>query len=391
MRMNLLSLAGLAVALGVVACGSASLSSFDTTNGAGGASDSADGGTGNGLGPGMGGDGDAGVTGSTVSEGSVVLVHASRNLPAFRVCFSGFTQTLPLPDDKIMPNANVVGVDIGTAVHIGKLDTAGTSSGDASVPVYDAGEAGASAPQSGDLSVIEEKLARQFFPQGTDASTWPNCQELTQVLTQNGYEGHGLYTLKGSALSPNSTLATFVIVKGCVPDAVLTTKECGTTFTAAKGNLSYDTLEVAAQDGTDFDFKGVTASPAVADGTLLYFTQKPTNAQASAITLRSAMVSSSTSIPLPPDTTDYSLSNFELRDPKNLSTVLLTQSLADIQARSAPRELPDSFFALRSTFVLFAIGDPAVNKIDPTASTALHLLAIPVQDPGKIDPDGGAL
>lgn len=384
----LLSLAGLALVVTAVACGSSADSASAFTGGGGGdgaiASDS-------GASPanGGGGDSDAGSRVGAPSAGSVVLVHASRNLPAFRVCFSGFSQTLPLPDDKIMPNANVVGVDVGTAVHIGKLDANGTSMADAAVPMYDAGEAGAGPPLTGDLSVIEEKLARQFFPQGTDASAWPNCQELTQVLKQNGYEGHGLYTLLGTALSHSDMFATFVIVKGCLPDTTLTTKECGAGFTTAKGNLAYETLEVAAQDGTDFDFKGVAATPAVPDGAVLFFNPKPTGTQTPAIAVQAGAVSEAASSPLPPDTTDYTNSVFELRDPKNLSNVLLTQSLADIQARSAPRVLPAAFFSLRSTFVLFAIGDPAI--VDKTAPNALHLLAVPVQDPGKIDPDGGAL
>ncbi len=385
-----LSLAGLALVVTAAACGSSADSASAMTGGGG-----ADGATGsdsgaspiNGTG---GGDADSGPK-VGAGAGSVVLVHASRNLPAFRVCFSGFSQTLPLPDDKIMPNANVVGVDVGTAVHIGKLDGKGSSMADASVLEYDAGEAGVDAgpPPVGDLAVIEEKLARQFFPQGTDASAWPNCEELTQVLKQNGYEGHGLYTLKGTALSHSDMFATFVIVKGCLPDTTLTTKECGTGFTAAKGNLAYETLEVAAQDGTDFDFKGVTATPAVPDGTVLTFTLVPGGTPTPAITVQTAMVSSASSSPLPPDTTDYTKAVFELRDPKNISNLLLTQSLADIQARSAPRELPAAFFGLRSTFVLFAIGDPAI--LDNTSPNALHLLAVPVQDPGKIDPDGGAL
>ncbi len=393
MRMKLLiSLAGAAVAVGVVACSSAGGDSrFDTTDGTGGASGNVDGG--NGLdNPGRGGDADASTVAATpVGAGSVVLVHASRNLPAFRACFAGFTQTLPLPDDKIMPNANVVGVDVGTAVHIGKLDALGSSQADASVAVYDAGEAGASAPLSGDLSIIEEKLARQFFPQGTDPKTWPNCQALTQVLKQNGYEGHGLYTLTDTPLkTPNDMYATFVIVKGCVPDPVLTTKECGAGFTAAKGNLSFDTLEVTAEDGTDFDFKGVTASPAVADGTVLSF--YPTNTSTASTTplpIKASAVSSAVTSTLPTTDTGYTTATFELRDPTNMNALLLQQTLAAIQARSAPRDLPAEFFGLRSTFVLFAIGDPAV--VDKTAPTALHLLAIPVQDPGKIDPDSGAL
>jgi len=385
MNRKLLVVAGVIAAAAAVACGSAdSTSAFSGNpddNTGGGDSSGPEGGTN----PQTGGLTEGGAP--LASAGSVVLVHASRNLPAFRVCFEGVTNTLPLPDDKIMPNANVVGVDVGTAVHIGELnDFKGISSSDASVPVYDAGEAGPASPVFGTVHVIEERLTRQFYPQGTDPTAWPDCGNIVTLLRQNGYEGHGLYTLNGDTVTPNSSLANFVVVKGCLPDPTLSTKECGTGFTTTGGNLSYQLLTVVAQDGMGFDFEGVSASPAVPNGTSLYY--NPVNPpQSSALPIRSDIVSTGESSTLPSADSDYGKASFELRDGTN--KLIFQQTLADIQARSAPRDLPASFFGLRSTFVLFAIGDPTVT--DKTAPTALHFLAVPVQDPDMIDPEGGAL
>jgi len=337
--------------------------------------------------------GDAGAaTPNGVSAGSVVLVHASRNLPAFRACFSGYTNTLPLPDDKLMPNANVVGVDVGTAVHVGQINhkKAGMDTVDADVPDYDSGVEGgvdAGPALQGPLWIIEEKLARQFYPQGTDRSGWPNCDEIVKVLQENGYEGHGLYTLTGDPLSPSDSNATFVVVKGCLPDSTLTTTECGSTFTKSKGNLSFQLLVTTAQDGMGFDFEGVAASPAVPNGTLLTYSVSNGATPTPGVPIEAMGISPSASSTLPTNSGDFDMASFELRDSKN--TLILQQSLAAIQARSSPRVLPADFFGLRSTFVLFAVGDPTVA--DKTAPTALHFLAVPVQDPGMIDPEGGAL
>lgn len=387
MRSRLLLIAAaLATTAAIVACGSSATSAFDASgtnapgknDGTGGASGDADA-TPSQLGNDAGG-------GAAAGAGSVVLVHAARNLPAFRVCFQDHTNTLPLPDDKIMPNANVVGVDVGTAVHVGQLEPKQSSNPDASIAAYDSGVEGGvdSGPlPTGELHVIEEKLARQFFPQNTDANAWPNCGDLVNVLRQNGYEGHGLYTLKGDTLTPDLNSAIFVVVKGCLPDPALTTTECGPGFTTTAGNLSYQTLQVVAQDGSGFDFEGVSASPAVADMSTLVYSPDG-QSKSDPISLKATSVSSSASSTLP---ADYTVAKFTLAAPNGAA--LITSSLADIQARSAPRVLPADFFGLRSTFVLFAIGDPKVT--DQTAPNALHLIAVPVQDPAKIDPDSGAL
>jgi hypothetical protein len=332
----------------------------------------------------------AGTPNTATTAGSVVLVHASRNLPAFRVCFKGRTTTLPLPDDKIMPNANVVGVDVGSAVHIGQLDkTGGSGMGDASVAPFDSGaDSGTGPAPTGELSIIEEKLARQFYPQGSDASAWLNCGALVSLLQQNNYEGHGIYTLKGSAVTPAATSAVFVVVRGCLPGSTgLTKAECGADYTdVAKGNLAYDIIQAVALQGTGFEYEGVNASPGVPTGSTLTYTNEA-NISQKPVPIPNGAVSTTTSTTLPPDDAAFAKATFVLKDSAN--KVLLTQTLADVQARSSPRELPASFFGLRSTFVLFVVGDPAVA--DPTSTNALHLLAVPVGDPATIDPDSGAL
>ena len=59
-----------------------------------------------------------------LSVNGVVLVHAA-SFPAFRICFEGTKEELPLPSTDVMPESNVVGVEVGTAVRLPPLSTAG--------------------------------------------------------------------------------------------------------------------------------------------------------------------------------------------------------------------------------------------------------------------------
>lgn len=59
--------------------------------------------------------------GATADRGlpieSLVLVHGSPNLPAFRICFDALPEKAPLPRSRPMPRSNTVGVDVGSAAY----------------------------------------------------------------------------------------------------------------------------------------------------------------------------------------------------------------------------------------------------------------------------------
>jgi hypothetical protein len=323
----------------------------------------------NGGGPGGGSGADAGTSAATPTTSDIVLVHASHNLPAFRVCFDGFTQILPMPDDKVMPNANVVGVDVSAAVHIGTLGVTPSGTGTVDASVLDAAAPEASAidasPQSGQLYVIEEKLVRGFYPQGTDAEAGPNCGALINVLQSNGYEGHGLYTLKGDAVNPGNFGTQLIVVHGCVPDAALSTTECGAGFTTAGGNLKYDVVTTTA------------SAPGAPSATLVF---NSAGMASPALTMPAdGTLSMATSFVVPTSDADYDTANVTI----NLGATQVVQTLAEVQAISSPRDLPAHFFGLSTSFVFFVVGDP---KIDATTSPtqALHVLAVPVIDPSTL-------
>ncbi len=378
-------------------------------------------------------------SGGAVNDSSVsgiIAIHASRNLPAFRLCFPDQANILPLPDDKLMPNANVVGVDIGAAVHIGSFATTGKGSG-ASVGIdggpYDAGstapvdggdgggdggdgggDAGvkmtdASAPSGDVVHVIEEKLARQFYPQGTDASAWPNCGPLVQVLRQNGYEGHGLYTVQSVDTVGATTLTNgaggvnLIVIEGCSPDPTLDTTACGDTFTPALGNLRYrivpslNTYKPSSVMPGKFPVQTMLLSPRVKASVGAMQTVTFTFGRLADNTGAALPLSSTSPVPVMPkeldfmaaDAGDYDSFGFALHYAGDAG---LSQSLATIQSQSSPRDLPQSFYLLPSNFVILIVGDPTAPPSAAGPGASLHFLAVPVRDPASFvdaGSDGG--
>jgi len=390
--------------------------------------------------PGVGGGGgsinDPSVTG-------IIAVHASRNLPAFRLCFPENVGVLPLPDDKLMPNSNVVGVDVGAAVHLGTLRTTGAGDNaqvaidggpydagstavdggasdagamDAGSTKKDAGTVDAGTPSSDVVYVIEEKLARQFYPQGTDSGAWPNCGPLVQVLTTNGYEGHGFYTVQSATalgatvLGDNSTDpdgVNLIVIEGCLPDATLDTKACGDTFTPTLGNLRYrivphlTTLLPSAVVSGKFPVQTMLLSPRVqasiaAMETVTFSFGDLSNGNAGSFALPALTYGAPVPSPNPQEldfmagpTKDYDNYGFTLHYG---ASATLSQSLTVIQSQSSPHDLPQSFYLLPSNFVVLIVGDPNAPKAASGPGASLHFLAVPVRDPSTLvdaGTDGG--
>jgi hypothetical protein len=386
--------------LGLAAC--ASVAGNDAQSAFGGPNDTTrgDGGDGGGL-PGSGtGGADAAATaaedagGQDKTQSSVVLVHASKNLPAFRACFSGYTQVLPQPDDKVMPNANVVGVDVGAAVHISAIQgvTSGADSADASVldgAFDDAGDDAASADAgsaTGQMYVIEEKLIRGFYPQGADAQAGPNCGALVDLLLANNYENHGIYALTGAPLSASDVGTQLIVVRGCLPDPKLTTAECGATFDPASGqhNLHYDIVPTVAAPSSAqlITFESMNVSPGIAGATLTFTDAMGTPSPAFSVP-DMPLLSSVNTVALPAQDSDYGTASFTIT-PASGTAVKVT--LADVQAASSPRDLPSHFWQQPTAFAFFVLGDPNVPAAT-SPTQALHVLAVPVLDPATFPAD----
>jgi hypothetical protein len=265
---------------------------------------------------------------------------------------------------------------------------------------------------TGSIYVIEEKITRSFYPQGEDANTYPNCAALVSVLQANHYEGHGLYTI-GSANNVDASQlkspgVNLLVIEGCLPDATLTSADCGDMFDPNTGNLRYrivPSLPVPiASENTGpgvLSFQAIMLSHRVqsaidANQTVSFSFGLLDDPTGTRTPLKDFPGKFGTAVPSMPattsfagtDGTEYQTKGFVL----TYGTSTLSQSLAQVQAQSSAHDLPQDFYLLPSNFVILIVGDPTVNPPAAGPGASLHFLAVPVRDPDTLadaGPEGG--
>jgi hypothetical protein len=365
--------------LGAAACGDASESGFDEMRNDGGAPDGSffDGGA---IPP-------AGDAAPIIEANGVVLVHAA-SFPAFRICFENGSNELPEPSTDLLPDSNVVGVDVGTAV---RLDP----------PKQILGHA---------FAFPEAKL-RSLYP---IFGVGPTCGQLL-----NGMITKTFAVEVGSVMDDISHGVHALVLGGCLPavqDPNASTARCGPTWDATAGNLKLKTISLTAyarSNDTRLSVQLVQLSPALAS-----------RAQGRALGLAFGSLEAgaptpfvegpapfATPFPTPPATLDYAATDISSYATTGVfmtlggalddggapleagvdggpREVIVMQSLADIQKGSSRRSLPPDWYSVASSYVVLSVGDPDPRLDDGGADTdprrMLHLLALPLAAP-----DGG--
>jgi hypothetical protein len=301
------------------------------------------------------------------TDNGVIIVHAA-GAPAFRLCFSNELDAQPTPNSELMPDANVVGVDVGSAVRVGPLKG-----------------------PPGEVFLFSESLIRQSYPPGGGG---PSCKQLLESTPPYPY------TRLGTVEANLSRGVHLLVVRGCGPKNPIhayTKVECGTDYDAEKGNLGLTRLEVLGTNRTSDNelpaqivhlsqplesyrdkrsfrvtFGDLTASPTAH------------NSKAENPTLNGEPLAFVT----PPtfqatDIAAYNKLGFRVvvDDTNGQGKVVAEQSLADVQRLSAPREIPPTYYSLASNYVFLMLGDPAVKDdagVGFDERLMLHLLAVPV-------------
>jgi len=369
-------------AIALVACsdslatsGSRGVDDGSSSSSSGGPSDGA------GLSPSPGGEkGDLGPT-----DNAVILVHAA-GMPAFRMCFEKEPDLRPMPDQETMPEANVVGVEVGSAVRLAPLKG-----------------------PPGKVFVFNESLIRQYAGQGLKcgdllASTEGNSAFEMTAITTDYSKGVHLLVLRGC--------------QGKTPLTTRTKEECGQDYdplatgspAAAKGNLSL----------LDIELKGAYRTVPSLPTQVIHLSQALESSRNGAtlavtfgdVTTETSFHASAAENPTlfanEPEDLGPSAPTFETDDESvyanvgfrvvtksgNTTTVVAQQSLAETQKLSAPRDIPSSYYSAASNYVLLLLGSPA-EAAQPDGGDprkGVHLLAVPVVDPTKFDggsADGG--
>jgi hypothetical protein len=288
-----------------------------------------------------------------------------------------------------MPESNVVGVDVGTAV---RLPARGETLGRA--------------------FVFPESVLRPLYP--AFGGSGPTCNQLLNAAATKAFAvevgqvaenlAHGVHAL---------------VLGGCRPanvDPVASTDRCGADWTAASGNLKLTTLSLMAYAGagaTSLSVQLVQLSPALerrAAGRALGLAFGAIDGGAVAPFVERA-VPFGTPVPDPPAVLKYEAADLGAYATSGLfitlggavddagapvsdggaREVLVAESLAEIQKRSSPRSLPPDWFSAASSYVMLSVGDtdPRLGDggVDDDPRRALQLLAIPLATPVAGDPD----
>jgi hypothetical protein len=304
-----------------------------------------------------------------LTDNAVILVHAAKSQP-YRLCFASELDRRPLPDSQVMPEANVVGVEVGSAVRLPPLRG-----------------------KPGDVYLFDEPLIRAYYPSGKG----PTCSNLLSSKPTAQ-----LAIKLGAIDSDFSTGVHLLALTGCAantPVATYSTDECGADWTPAKGNLALKELELGATPRSSSSVlptqvinlsqaleteRAAKGSVSVTFGPLVGTTPKPVTV-ATDLPLF-GKPAPAVSLPFDLDAaTVYDTLGFQVRvtgGDAGTETVL-SQSLLEVQRLSSPRDVPTSFYSVASSYVLLVLGDPTLPDGGREADNlkSLHLVAIPVVEP----------
>jgi hypothetical protein len=336
--------------------------------------------------------------GAVPVDNAVILVHAAKS-QAFRLCFRNELDRRPQPDSDVMPEANVVGVEVGRTIRLGPLRG-----------------------KPGEVFLFDEPLIRAVYPQFGGAGQGPTCESLLSASNPLSKIAVSLGTIDKDL----RTGVHLLVVRGCPGNGPLRTysaAECGETWTAKDGNLGVTEIELR---GAKPPMPGTLAAQVVnlsqplesakgpRDVVVTFGDLATANAPLVPVATNPKLFDTAT---LPPptelryaadDAAIYGSSGFRITLVDKTaggapSSVVLDQTLEQVQSISAPRELPSTYFAVASNYALLLLGDPAPKLLDGGPDTddrrGLHFLAIPVIEPkadagvdaGPTEPlDGGS-
>ena len=332
-------------------------------------------------------------TGADASPGAptgsgVVLVHAAR-FPSLRLCFENYPDLRPLPDATIMPEANRVGLEVGSVVRLPPFATA-----PGKVYVIDRIRASATTGEN-------EKTCRERI-ECADGQTTNCCPKNTPGCLRRGAD-----FLEAGAISDplGNGRVDVLAITGCsnqIIDPGTGALECDTKdvkWDALRGNLlqkhfslfpnaaaTNDKLPVQlvhlssqidtyrAGGALDVTFGklsngGAKLEQSVAEGPVLF---EP--AKQATLTVKQD------------ETAFFGENGFRITIGGN-PAITIDQSLADVQNLSSPSDLPTTYYQAASNYALLLLGDPRVS-VDggtPDERTSVHLLAIPIVEPTSAD------
>lgn len=330
-----------------------------------------------------------GAPGAPTSDG-VILVHAA-SFPAFRLCFENDMDRLPQPDSSVMPQANVVGVEVGSLVRIDPLPKG-----------------------PGKIFVLRElptrtgKKCNEYIQRTSEGVDKGLAQETIDyiIADQELHEPIGVKQAEVLAISGCGTKLMLAKLDGVTSSSVDSTS-CGKDWNGENGHLiasvvPLDTTdEIPTKSSIPIRLYNMAPAVDVLKGTLsVSFGEAGKQAPLRTNATFEAGI---------PQTLSVNQDKIESYGEQAFTVtatlpsgdpVTVNQTLADVQQLSSPNDNPTTYYYSASNYALLVLGDPShrATRGDGTPNPAfnprraLHILAVPVLDPTKADAgaDAGA-
>lgn len=298
-----------------------------------------------------------------IPANGIVIVHAAE-FGAFRLCLESAPSRQPIPSADLLPESNLLGVDVGSVVRIDPLEAA---------------------PKKIYAFAVDD--IKTLYPPGKNGFT---CGELLSSAFQFAHEvanleddlssGVHLLVLRGSLADQDLrmekiTLNAFNRTPSTLPVQVLPLSR---DLSARAGNRKIGITAGLVVDDADAGDGGSDAGrpePFV-EGALPFGVVAPKMP----VTLMYD----------PDEEAAFATSGFIVTLGGSLDggtadagdagarEVILAQSLAEIQRLSAPRALPAEWFNAASSYVLLLLGSAQEKDAAADDLTKLHFLAVPI-------------
>lgn len=340
--------------------------------------------------------------GAPASDGVLILNAAT--FYSFRLCFENRGDKVPQPDSTIMPESNVVGVEIGSIVRIDKLEpTPGKTAANPPLP-------------PGRVFVIREKSIRDAqlgtekpFTCGDLINANPADSRLTENVDYliagsiDDVEGVGVKQAEVLAITGCGTKNQLKALDNAATLADVNTVRCGEHYDESAGNLLAKVMPLQASythaTTAQIPVQLYNVAPAIKalGGQVSVAFDDPAKDGGKDLGIRDTFAAGD-QLMIDVDQTDatnYANHAFNVKVTIGGDSVTTSQSLADVQSLSSPTETPTTYYQAASNYALLLLGDPSHKPKLPDGKDntvynprrALHLLAVPVLDPTK---DAGA-
>ncbi len=298
--------------------------------------------------------------GAPLAANSIVLVHAADFGP-FRLCFESDKKRQPIPSADLMPDSNLVGVDVGSVVRIDPLPK----------------------PPGKVWAFAVEGDFKSLYPPGKGG---PTCADLLGGnASQDAIE-------VGTIADDLSTGVHLLVLTGSKADLKIARITLSAYPRGPSTTLPVQVLplsgELAARAGD--------AGMAVTFGDLADAAAAEQPIASGALPFGNVTPSFPTNVSYDPtDEPAYATTGFSVTlgiGDGGANERVLAQSLADVQRLSAPRALPADYYAAASSYVLLLLGGATADAgaADGGDERALlHFLAVPLAAPDAGAKDGG--